>query len=120
ADPLSSIKQSTPDADSFASWLHMRHIADLTSVSYTGASARCHTSTRSTPEGAILIPLAWVVLCLGTLAISGMPLAVWAQDASDLQRGADGTSMFDIRPQSLGTAFRAYGELTAQTALVCY
>lgn len=96
----------------------MRHIADLTSVPYTGASAPCHTSTRSTPEGAILIPLAWVVLCLGTLAISGMPLAVWAQDASDLQRGADGTSMFDIRPQSLGTALRAYGELTGQTVLV--
>jgi hypothetical protein len=64
------------------------------------------------------MPLAWLVLCLGTLAISGMPLTVWAQDASDVQRKPDGTSMFDIRPQALGTALRAYGELTGQTVLV--
>lgn len=66
----------------------------------------------------MLIPLAWVVLSLGTLAMGGMPLAVWAQDVSGAQRRSDGTSMFDIGPQSLGTALRAYSELTGQTVLV--
>lgn len=96
----------------------MRHIADLTSGLCAGGFLACHTLTRSTPKGTTLIQLAWIAVCLAALVMGGMPLTTLAQDAADMHRRPDGTLAFDIRPQSLGTALRAYGEVTGQAVLV--
>jgi hypothetical protein len=55
----------------------------------------------------------WLLLSLwsGSFAIS-------AQDTSGVTFQAEGTQTFDIAPQSLKTALRAYGETTGQAVLV--
>jgi hypothetical protein len=54
---------------------------------------------------------------LGMLLWS-MSLPTFAQDAPGGHRKPDGTLTFDIGPQSLRTALRAYGEVTGQAVLV--
>jgi hypothetical protein len=57
------------------------------------------------------------MLCLG-MSVWSMSLSTFAQDASGVQRNSDETLTFNIEPQSLKTALRAYGEVTGQAVLV--
>lgn len=77
----------------------------------------CHIFNGSTPKGTWIIRLAWVMVCLG-MPFWGMSLSASAQDAPDVHRKPDGTLTFDIEPQSLRTALRAYSEVTGQAVLV--
>jgi hypothetical protein len=77
----------------------------------------CRPYSWSTPKGTGIIRLASMMGFLGMLLWS-MSLPTFAQDAPGVHRKPDGTLTFDIGPQSLRTALRAYGEVTGQAVLV--
>jgi hypothetical protein len=77
----------------------------------------CRPFSWSTPKGTEIIRLLWLVACLGML-MCGVSLSTFAQDASSDHPKSEETLTFDITPQSLKTALRAYGEATGQAVLV--
>ena len=78
----------------------------------------CGTFVWSIPKGLAVVRLALAVACLGMTVTTVAMASGFDQSVSTARQSADATLAFDISPQPLMTALRAYSEVTGQAVLV--